>query len=47
MDLQTVIVAVIVAAAVIFIVRRLWRSSRGEADGACDKCAPGKGKSVK
>ena len=44
MDLQNVIVAVIVAAAVFFIVRRFWRASRGQADGACDKCAPGKGK---
>ena len=44
MDWQIAIVALIVAGAGTFIARRLWRSTQGQADGACDKCAPGKGK---
>ena len=44
MDYQLLIVIVIVAGAAFFIGRRMWRSSRGHADGACDKCAPGEGK---
>lgn len=47
MDIQTLIVIAIVVGAVFFIVRRFWRSAQGHPDGACDKCAPGKGKSGK
>jgi hypothetical protein len=44
MNIQAVIVVVIVVGAAFFIGRRLWRSAKGESDGACDKCGPMEGK---
>ena len=47
MDIQTIIAIVIVLGAAFFVGRKLWRSAKGESDGACDKCGPMEGKKGK
>jgi hypothetical protein len=42
MNLQDCITLAIIAAAAVFLVRRLLRNAQGHSDGACDKCAVGK-----
>jgi len=47
MDTQAIIAILVVLGAAFFVVRRLWRSAKGESDGACDKCGPMEGKKGK
>jgi|GEM_PF-6253501 len=47
MTLQFFCVIFLVAAAVVYVVRRLTRAMRGDADGACMKCDCGDKKADK
>jgi hypothetical protein len=47
MNLQTIIAIIIVLAAAFYVGRKLWRSAKGEGDGACEKCGPMDGKKGK
>jgi hypothetical protein len=38
MNAQSFIVGLIVGAAVFAVLRRLWRSAKGESEAVCDKC---------
>jgi hypothetical protein len=40
MDLQALFAYALIAVAAAFLGRRLYRSFKGEPDGACSKCAP-------